>query len=95
MEGLRRLGHFKAVTIKRRLLAVDTLRMSGPATAAALRNKLKPQRYAPQNEWWWKDVKLQPEEAAWGGEVGGRAQDLLSAARAGHPLLLEGSRKIV
>ena len=72
MEGLRRLGHLSPGDTKsRRLLAVDTLRTEWARNyPIALRNKLKPQRYAPQNEWWWKDVKLQPEEAAWGGEVG-------------------------
>ena len=72
MEGLRRLGHLSPGDTKsRRLLAVDTLRTEWARNyPIALRNKLKPQRYAPQNEWWWKDAKLQPEEAAWGGEVG-------------------------
>lgn len=72
MEGLRRLGHLSpGDTRSRRLLAVDTLRTEWARNyPIALRNKLNPQRYAPQNEWWWKDAKLKPEEAAWGGEVG-------------------------
>ena len=72
MEGLRRLGHLSpGDTQSRRLLAVDTLRTEWARNyPIALRNKLKPQRYAPQNGGWWKDAKLQPEEAAWGGEVG-------------------------
>lgn len=72
MEGLRRLGHLSPGDTKsRRLLAVDTLRTEWARNyPIALRNKLKPQRYAPQHEWWWKDATLQPEEAAWGSEVG-------------------------
>ena len=71
MEGLRRLGHLSPGDTKsRRLLAVDTLRTEWARNyPIALRNKLKPQRYAPQNGGWWKDAKLQSEEAAWGGEV--------------------------
>jgi hypothetical protein len=72
MEGLRRLGHLSPGDTKsRRLLAADTLRTEWARNyPIALRSKLKPQRYAPQNGWWWKDAKLQPEDAAWGGEVG-------------------------
>lgn len=72
MDGLRRLGHLSPGDTKsRRLLAVDALKTEWARNyPIALRNKLQPQRYSPQNEWWWKDAKLQSEEAAWGGEVG-------------------------
>ena len=72
MDGLRRLGHLSPGDTKsRRLLAVDALKTEWARNyPIALRNKLQPQRYAPQNEWWWKDANLQPEEAAWGSEVG-------------------------
>jgi hypothetical protein len=76
MEGLRRLGHLsRGETESRRLLAVDTLRMEWARNyPIALRSKLKPQRYAPQHDGWWKDARLQPDEAAWGGEVGAALQ---------------------
>lgn len=72
MEGLRRLGHLSPGDTKsRRLLAVNTLQAEWAHNyPIALRRKLNPQRYAPQNEGWWKDAKLLPGEAAWGGEVG-------------------------
>ncbi|MFT3812935.1 MAG: type IV toxin-antitoxin system AbiEi family antitoxin [Acidovorax sp.] len=71
LEGLRRLGHLSPGDTKsRRLLAADTLRLEWARNyPIALRSKLNPQRYAPQNGWWWKDAKLLPGEAAWGGEV--------------------------
>ncbi len=72
IEGLRSLGYLSPGDTKsRRLLAVDALKTEWARNyPIALRNKLQPQRYAPQNVQWWKDAKLQPEAAAWGGEVG-------------------------